>query len=101
MINESSCDIVCLQETKRATFDLPYIKNFCPPAFDSFEYIPSASVSRGTIIIWKSSRFMGQVEFRNDYAMTMEFTSTTSGATWMLTNIYAPYDLAGREEFLT
>jgi hypothetical protein len=44
---------------------------------------------------------MGQVEFRNDYAMTMEFTSTTSGATWMLTNIYAPYDLAGREEFLT
>ena len=29
-IVESGCDIVCLQETKRETFDLQYIKNFCP-----------------------------------------------------------------------
>jgi hypothetical protein len=64
-INESSCDIVFLQETKRAAFDLPYIKNFCPPSFDSFEYIPYAGASGGTIIIWKGSRFMGQVEFQN------------------------------------
>jgi hypothetical protein len=29
-IQETSCDIICLQETKREFFDLAFIKNFCP-----------------------------------------------------------------------
>jgi exonuclease III len=35
-IEESGCDIVCLQETKREHFDLKYIKNFCPKKFNKF-----------------------------------------------------------------
>jgi len=53
-IVESGCDIVCLQETKRESFDLHYIKNFCPPAFDTFEFLPSVGASGGIITIWKS-----------------------------------------------
>ena len=37
----NGCDIVCLQETNKENFDLHYIKNFCPPAFDAFEFLPS------------------------------------------------------------
>ena len=40
-IVENGCDIVCLQETNKENFDLHYIKNFCPPAFDAFEFLPS------------------------------------------------------------
>jgi hypothetical protein len=29
-IVESNCDVVCLQETKRESFDSQYVKNFCP-----------------------------------------------------------------------
>jgi exonuclease III len=29
-IEESNCDIICLQETKRESFDMEYIKKFCP-----------------------------------------------------------------------
>jgi hypothetical protein len=29
-IEESNCDIICSQETKRYAFDLEYIRNFCP-----------------------------------------------------------------------
>jgi exonuclease III len=46
-ISESGCDIICLQETKRRSFDIAFIKKFCPSTFDSFEYLPSISASGG------------------------------------------------------
>jgi hypothetical protein len=54
----------------------------------------------GTIIIWKSSRFSGQVIAQNSYAMSVEFVSSYSGAVWVLTNIYAPCTSKGKIEFL-
>jgi exonuclease III len=44
-IEESGCDIVCLQETKREHFDLKYIKNFCPKKFNKFVFLPSVGAS--------------------------------------------------------
>jgi exonuclease III len=29
-IEESGCDIICLQETKRKSFTMEYIRKFCP-----------------------------------------------------------------------
>jgi exonuclease III len=98
---ETKCDIICLQETKRENFNSSYLRNFCSPDLDSFEFCPSNGSSGGTIIIWKSSRFLGQVVFQNQYAMSVEFTSVFSGATWILTNIYAPCTTEGRQEFLS
>jgi exonuclease III len=40
-IEESNCDIICLQETKREVFAMDYIRKFCPKRFDKFEYLPS------------------------------------------------------------
>jgi hypothetical protein len=56
-IVESGCDIVCLQETKRAVFDLSFVRFFCPPSFDRFEFLPSVGASGGSIILWKSNFF--------------------------------------------
>jgi exonuclease III len=36
-IVESRSKIICLQETKKENFDATFIKNICPPNFDSFE----------------------------------------------------------------
>jgi hypothetical protein len=58
---ESNCDIICLHKTKREIFDHVYIKKFFTSQFDCFEYLPSVGDSGGTIIIWKSSKFMGSV----------------------------------------
>jgi hypothetical protein len=44
----------------------------------------------GMIIIWKSSKFIGQVFFQNDYTMSVELVFVYSGASWTLANIYAP-----------
>jgi exonuclease III len=64
-IKESSCDVICLQETKHDFFDQTYIKNFCPSTFDCFDYVPSEGHSGGIITIWKSSRFSEHIIFQN------------------------------------
>jgi len=40
-VSESCCDVICLQETKRSHFDAMFIRQFCPPVFDQFEFLPS------------------------------------------------------------
>lgn len=46
-IDESSCCVISLQETKRDIFDQSYIKNFCHKRFNQFAYLPSSVSSEG------------------------------------------------------
>jgi exonuclease III len=99
-IRESSCDVICLQETKKELFDAAYLKNFCPNHFDSFAFVPSVGNSGGSIIIWKSSKLAGNVIFQNEYAQSVEFFSNLSACSWIITNIYAPCTPQGEIDFL-
>lgn len=92
--------MVCLQKTKRDSFDLNYIRLFYPPIFDCFEFLPSLGASGGSIIIWKSSSFHGKCIFQNSYASLVELSSLHNDAVWILTNIYAPCTPSGKKEFL-
>jgi exonuclease III len=49
-IEESSANIFCLQETKRSSFDLPFIRKFAPKRFDKFDYCPSEGASGGILV---------------------------------------------------
>lgn len=66
-IFESACDVICLQETKKNFFDENFIKNFCPPVFDAFHFLPSVGASGGIIIIWKSSLLDGTLASRMSF----------------------------------
>ena len=81
-------------------FDLAYIKNFYTINLDCFDYQPSNGASGGIITIWKSSRFVGNEAFDNEFALSIEFTSIHSGARWTLTNVYAPCTPEGKTQFL-
>jgi hypothetical protein len=81
-------------------FDKSSIKKICPPSFDCFDFIPSVGASGETFIIWKGSHFSGHVIAQNSYAMSIEFVSIFSGATWVLTNIYASCSTEGKRDFL-
>ena len=98
-ITESNCDIICLQETKKSDFDLCFIKKFCPPRFDKFEFLPSIGASGGVITIWKSHLFQGTLAFRNEYGISVNFTCQLSGLEWILTNIYGPCTHPGKLQF--
>jgi hypothetical protein len=60
-ILESNCDIVCIQETKKESFDDSYIRLFCNHYLDKFALGPSIGASGGFIIIWKGSLFEAEV----------------------------------------
>jgi exonuclease III len=89
-ISESNCDIVCLQETKRKSFDEQYLRNFCPKKLNKFEFVPSVGAFGGIIIIWNGSLFNGEVDFQNEFSLSIKFTSSLSHDSWILTNIYGP-----------
>ena len=90
-ISVSGCAIVCLQETKRASFDLSYIKTFCPHRFDKFEFVPSSGASGGLITIWNSSAFDGNMCFSEIFAIGISFTCKLSGRSRVLCNVYGHF----------
>lgn len=49
-VEESACAILCLQETKRETFDAAYIKNFSPNRINKFEFLPSVGACGGLLV---------------------------------------------------
>ena len=89
-VEESNCNIICFQETKREVFDHSYIHNFCPRRFNKFEYVPSAGNSGGLIIIWNGSLFDGVVLHRSKFQITVEMKCKISNRSWVLTNVYGP-----------
>jgi exonuclease III len=50
-IEECSCDIVCLQETKCDSVDWRFIHKFAPKRFDNFTFSPSVGASGGMIVL--------------------------------------------------
>jgi exonuclease III len=40
-IEESSCSIVCIQETKRAFFDPSFVRKLAPKRFNKIAFVPS------------------------------------------------------------
>lgn len=57
------------------SFDLVFIRKFCPRGFDAFEFLPSIGASRGLIIIWKTSQLNISLAFSNNFAISMDFHS--------------------------
>lgn len=99
-IIETACDVLCLQETKKDFFDTQFIKNICPPQFDSFLYVPSVGASGGIITIWKSSLLDGTLAFQHDFALSVNFTSKFTDDDWLLTNVYGPSTHDGKRIFV-
>ena len=99
-ISDTKCDIICNQETKREQFDQKYIHQFCTRSFNKYDYLPSIGASGGIITIWKGALFQGETLFKNEFSLSIRFTSTQSGEQWILTNIYGPCQLDKRIEFL-
>jgi hypothetical protein len=98
-VDESNCNIICLQETKRDFFDQAYLRKFCPRRFNQFAYVPSIGNSGGLITIWNGSQFTGQTLHYHNFEITVELTCTISNEKWVITNIYGPTSAGGRTLF--
>lgn len=99
-ISESAPSIVCLQETKRETFDFSYIKKFCPRYLNHFEFSASSGASGGLLVIWNASLFSGTLVMANRFSVTMKFVSCISNQFFYLTSIYGPANPVDKAAFI-
>ena len=89
-IDISGCSVLCIQETKWESFDLVFIKSFCPKRFDKFVFAPSIGASGGILTVWNSSVFVGTPWHVESFAVGVSFVSTQSNDSWNLVNVYGP-----------
>jgi len=100
-INESSCQILCLQETKRENFDILYLKKFCSKHLNAFAFSPSVGASGGIITIWNGNMFDGNIVCSNGYCVTIKFTNKLNASTFHVSNVYGPSYSEGKMAFIT
>ena len=100
-IEDSGCQVCCIQETKKDHFDLFDIRKFSPKNLDSFAFAPSNGASGGILIIWSSRVFVGTVIEVNLFSVTTEFTSRHSAQKWTLTCVYGPCSGPERANFVS
>jgi hypothetical protein len=74
-INESSCAIFCIQETKTQRFESSNIRKLAPRRFNKFSYFPSEGASRGLMIGWIGSIFAGEVIYASKFVITIRLTA--------------------------
>lgn len=79
-IEESSCSIVRLQETKREIFELSYIRQFAPRRFNNFDYVPSLGASGGILVLWNGSLLHAVTIEKQTFAIHLQFTSCHNSA---------------------
>ena len=99
-IDESSCTVVCLQETKREIFDASFIRNFAPRRLDCFDCVPSVGASGGILVPWNSSIFKVVTIAKQQFALTLSLTSVHNNESWFLASVYGPCTEPGRSLFI-
>jgi exonuclease III len=99
-IEESSCVIICLQETKMQALDHSEVRKMAPKRFNKYAYIPSDGASGGIFMGWNSSILTGQVLYTSKFALTVKFTAVHNAEEWKLTSVYGPCQGQQRQEFI-
>ena len=99
-IDESSCDVFCVQETKRDHFDHSFIRKLASKCFNKYAFSPSDGASGGIVMGWNSSVFKGEVVQINKFSITVNFSSTHNGQILTLTTVHGPCQGPDRDEFV-
>lgn len=92
--------IVSIQESKLHSLDSRKLCSFLPPHLDSFAFAPAAGSRRGIVTSWDSGAVAASPPTISPHSLTLSFTSTTSGHSFNIVNVYAPSDHRDTDAFL-
>ena len=89
-------DLVCIQETKKASFAKLICQSMWGDSYVSWDFVPSIQASGGLLCMWNNSHF--QVERRvKGRSFIMQEGKWVKENQWIrIVNVYAPCDLAGK-----
>ncbi|PNT61147.1 hypothetical protein BRADI_5g10876v3 [Brachypodium distachyon] len=91
--SSSACAILCLQETKRASFDQFFIRLLAPRNLDCFAYSPSLGLvgnSGGLLMVWDVACFSGLSVQALPFGLHVKLVSRLSSITIHVVNVYGP-----------
>lgn len=77
----------CAVKKQKESFDLDYLGKFFPKRFNKLEFLPAIGASGGLLVAWTNSLFSGHNILSNEFSISVEFTSTHSGQSWILMNL--------------
>ena len=91
-LRESSCNIVCLQETKWTENSIFRLRKVCCAQFVNASFTDAQGSSGGTLISWKSllhAPFSLSLTYSNTIIIQISLTISI-----MITNVYCPIEIA-------
>jgi hypothetical protein len=76
------------------------LKRIAPKRFSKYAFVPSVGASGGILLGWNDAIFKGEVNWCQDFAITVNFISRHTNQKWKLTIVYGPCHGERRDMFV-
>ena len=103
MLDQLSCSIICLQESKLATAAGSDITEIAGPTFDQHAVLPADGTRGGVLLCWRTDRLCASAIVVRRFSITATFSPLGllgQTAAWTLTTVYGPHDYERKQAFL-
>lgn len=98
-ILSSKADIICLQETKVASFSSHLLLSVCGSDFDKFLTLPAVGTRGGILIAWKGAVCQVISSRIDNFSVSVQFAGM-DGMNWWFTGVYGPQEDDRKIQFL-
>ena len=95
-ISKHKVDIVCIQETKKESFNKSICQSIWGDPSASWDNVPSVQAAGGLLCLWNNSVFEVERRVKGRYFLMLEGRWLKNNQRLFLVNVYAPCDLAGK-----
>ena len=89
-------DLVCIQETKKDSFDKLICQSMWGDSSVSWDFVPSIQASGGLLCLWNNSAFQVERRVKGRNFLMLEGKWAKDNQWLHIVNVYAPCDLAGK-----
>ncbi|RZC19336.1 hypothetical protein D0Y65_006236 [Glycine soja] len=89
-------DLVCIQETKKESFDKLICQSMWGDSYVSWDFVPSIQASGGSLCLWNNSDFQVERRVKGRNFLMLEGKWVKENQWIRIVNVYAPCDLAGK-----
>ncbi|KAH1192341.1 Coiled-coil domain-containing protein SCD2 [Glycine max] len=96
--DRKEADLLCLQETKRDTFDKAVCQSLWGQSDFEWEWIPAVNTAGGLLCIWNNNNFQVEVKTAERGFIMLEGVWMAEMQRVVVANIYAPCDIESKRQ---
>ena len=96
IIMKQKVDLVCIQETKKDSFDKLICQSMWGDSSVSWDFVPSIQASGGLLCMWSNSDFQVERRVKGRHFLMLVGKWVKENQWLHIVNVYAPCDQAGK-----